>query len=122
MTKSGSTLYYFGIYVAITGLSILWVPDTLTTMLKLPNITNGWSGVIGLLALVIGTYDIFSGKNDIKLFVRASVYVRIGFTLGTILLVVFQQMPATLILLGGVDALGALWTAMALKSESSQSL
>ena len=120
MTKSGSTLFYFGIYVALTGFLILFVPDTLTSMMHLPAITNGWSGVIGLLALVIGAYDIFSGRNDIQPFIKASVYIRIGFTIGTILLVVFQQMPPALILLGGVDTLGALWTAMALKSEASK--
>jgi uncharacterized protein YjeT (DUF2065 family) len=120
MTQSGKSLFYFGIYVVLTGLVFLLIPETFISLAQLPSMPTGWTRVVGLLALVIGSYDILAGKNNIKLLIEASVYVRLGFALGTILLVVFGQMPVTLILLGSVDGLGAFWTTMALKSESSQ--
>ena len=120
MTQSGKSLFYFGIYVVSTGLLFLLIPETLISLTQLPSMPTGWTRVVGLLALVIGTYDILSGKNDIKLLIKVSIYVRLGFTLGAILLVAFGQMPLTLILLGAVDGLGAFWTAMVLKSESSK--
>lgn len=120
MTPSGKSLFYFGIYVASTGILLIMIPDIFTALTHLPPMPTGWSSVVGLLTLVIGTYDILCGKGDIKPLIKASIYVRLGFALGTILLVASGEMPITLILLGLIDALGALWTAMALKSEVSK--
>ncbi len=121
MTKSEKSLFYFGIYVVSTGLIFLTVPEILFSLTHLPSMPTGWSSVVGLLALVIGAYDIFAAKNGIKPFIKASIYVRLGFMLGTIMLVLIGQMPLTLIILGAVDGLAAVWTAFALKSESSPS-
>ena len=120
MTKSGKSLFYFGIYVVFTGLLFIVIPETFISLNHLPAMPTGWSRVIGLLALVIGTYDILCGKWDIRLLIKASVSVRFGFAIGVTLLVVLGQMPITLIALGALDALGALWTKMALKSEASK--
>ena len=118
MTHSGKSLFYFGIYVVSTGLLFIVMPESLISLLHLPVITTGWARVVGLLALVIGTNDIYCGKIDLKPFIKVSIYVRLGFALGAILLVVFEQMPITVILFGAVDALGSLWTAIALKSDA----
>lgn len=75
------------------------------------------SSLIFTSCLVIGTYDILMGKANNQEFIKLSIYIRLGFAAGTILLVIFGQMPASLILLGSVDALGSLWTSWALKSE-----
>jgi len=120
MTKSGRSLFYFGIYVVFTGLLFITIPETFISLNQLPTMPSGWSRVIGLLALVIGTYDILCGRGDIKMLIRASVYVRFGFAIGIAALVAFGQMPVTLLALGAVDALGAVWTAMALQSEASK--
>lgn len=120
MTPSGKSLFYFGIYVFGTGLFFIILPETLIDLTLLPQIPSAWARFIGLLALVIGANDILSGLANIKPFIKISVYVRFGFTAGAILLFVSGQMPVSIILLGGLDALGALWTIMALKSETSK--
>lgn len=121
MTPSGRSLFYFGIYVVSTGLLFILIPETLISITQLPSIPPGWARVVGLLTLILGIYDVLSGKGNIKLLITASIYVRFFFAFGTVLLVVFGQMPITLILFGAVDALSALWTAIALKSETSHS-
>jgi hypothetical protein len=117
MTSSGKSLFYFGIYVFSLGITSILIPETIVALIQLPAIHRGWMGVLGLLGLVIGTYNIYCGKENILPFIKASVYVRFGFALGTILLVLSGEMPFTLLLLGAPDAVGAAWTAMALKSE-----
>ncbi len=119
MTASGKSLFYFGIYAVGAGLLFITIPDKLISLTRLPLIPAGWASVIGMLALVIGTYDIFCGHSNIKSFIKISVYTRLGFASGTLLLFVFQQMPAAVILFGSVDALGAIWTMLALKWETS---
>ena len=120
MTQAGKSLFYFGVYGLFIGLLLIAIPETLISIVNLPAIHLGWARVIGLLAMVIGTYDIVCGKANIQPFIKASVYVRFGFLIGTIFLVLLQQMPITAILFGVVDAGGALWTVMALKSETSK--
>ncbi|MDP2415486.1 hypothetical protein [Daejeonella sp.] len=120
MTPSGKSLFFFGIYVFSTGLLFILLPEKLIDLTLLPPIPSAWARFIGLLALVIGSYDILSGLANIKPFIKISVYIRFGFTLGAILLFVSGQMPVSIILLGGMDALGALWTIIALKSESAK--
>ncbi len=117
MTPAGKSLFYFGIYGICAGFLFIIMPDTLTSFTYLPALPSGWGRMIGFLALVIGTYDIVCGKAGFKPFIMASIYVRLGFMFYVLLLVVFGQMPKPIILLGAIDALGALWTAMALKSE-----
>lgn len=119
MTPSGKSLFFFGMYVISTGLLLIIIPEKFTSLTQLPPIPSGWARAIGLLALIIGFYDMFSGLSNIKPFIKISVYVRLGFALGTVLLYIFGQMPISIILLGGVDALGAIWTAIALRSEKS---
>lgn len=83
--------------------------------MQLPPLPAGWARVIGLLTLVIGTYDLVSARAEAIAFIRASVYVRLGFAVGAALLVFVGQMPPALLMLGAVDAAGAIWTAFELK-------
>ncbi|MBL0145108.1 MAG: hypothetical protein IPP48_04495 [Chitinophagaceae bacterium] len=122
MTLSAKSLFFFGIYVVCTGFLFIIFPDKLIQLTQLPAISLQWARFIGLLAFVIGSYDIFSGLNNIQPFIKASVYIRLAFSLGTILLFAFGQMPITILLLGGVDALGALYTFLTLKYEASKKI
>lgn len=117
MTKAGASLFYFGIYVLLVGLLFLTIPQQLLSLLNLPPMQSGWARVIGLLALIIGTCDILCGRANIAVIINASVYIRLGFVAGLVLLVIFRQMPITTILFGAVDLAGAIWTAAASKAE-----
>lgn len=119
MTKSGATLFYFGIYVLIVGVLLLAIPASFVAANMLPPIPDAWARVIGLLLLVIGSYDVLCGKYDIRPFIRWSVYIRLGFAAGALLLVLAGQMPPTLLVLGAIDALAAAWTGWTLKTEQS---
>lgn len=119
LSKPARSLLIFAIYLIATGLSFLVAPDSLLALLHLPALPAGWARVIGLLTLVIGIYDFISARAEVGAFIRASVYVRLGFAVGAALLVVVRQMPPALLLLGAVDAAGAGWTALELKRTRS---
>jgi hypothetical protein len=120
MTPSGKSLFYFGIYGISAGLLFVIIPAQIISLTQLPPIHDGWTRMIGLLALVIGTYDIVCGKADLKPFIKASIYVRFGFAVCATVLVILKEMPFTVFLIGLVDALGATWTLIALSSETKQ--
>ena len=118
MTKSAKSLYYFGFYVLLIGIIICIVPDMFISLLKLPEIPIAWARVIGLLTIIIGSYDILSGRNNVKPLIKASIYLRILFFIGILVLFISGQMTKEILPLGVIDLLGAVWTALALKSES----
>ena len=115
MSRAATTLFAFGVYVTLAGIVIIAAPHFVVEVLRLPAAPNGFVRLIGLLSLVIGAYDIVSARNDYRNYIRASIFVRLGFALGTLLLVLIAEMPSTLLLLGAIDVAGAIWTAIALR-------
>lgn len=120
MTRPARSLFVFGIYVLLVGAAFIVAPEALSSLLRLPPATAGWARAVGLLALVIGSYDSVGARSESMAYIRASVFVRIGFAAGTALLVVVGEMPSTLLLLGATDAAGAVWTAVELKRGAAR--
>jgi len=116
MSKSGKSLFYFGWYVLLTGILLLIIPNTFIETLKLPDIATGWARIIGLLVIIIGVYDILNGRNNVKPLIIASVYVRFFFAAGVAVLFFSGETTKEVLPLGAIDALGAVWTIIALRS------
>jgi hypothetical protein len=117
MTRAARSLFVFGIYVLLAGAAFLSAPAEIIARLHLPPTADGWVRVIGLLALVIGVYDIVGSRSGLLAYIRASVFVRVGFAAGIALLVLARQMPLTLLPFGAIDFAGAIWTALALRTR-----
>lgn len=118
MTRAARSLFAFGIYVVVVGVLFVSAPATMVSLLQLPLAPTGWGRMIGLLALVIGAYDVVAARAECTPYIRASIPVRFAFATATVLLVVSGEMPATLLPLGAIDAAGALWTAFALRGSA----
>ncbi len=117
MTKAGKSVFYFGIFALVVGILACLVPGQLISMLKLPVIPTGWARVFGLVVVVIGMYDLVSGFNNIKLLIKATVYMRLFFFAGIMTLFITGQMPKEIVPLGIIDLAGAAWTMIALRTE-----
>jgi uncharacterized protein YjeT (DUF2065 family) len=116
MSHAARSLFAFGIYVIVTGLALLAAPATFVRVMQLPPVDDGWIRMIGLLAVVIGVYDVVGARNELRPYVRASVPIRFGFAAGVVLLVATGQLGPTVLLFGATDVAGAIWTALALRS------
>ncbi len=120
MKKAGASVFYFGIYVLFLALLFITIPEKLLSLLNLPAMPSGWARIIGLLAAIVATCDIISGRNNLTILIRATIYIRLAFAASMVLLVLFRQLPPTTILFGVVDAIGAVWTAACLKAEQKK--
>ena len=58
MNKSSTSLLVFGVYLIGMGVGFVFMPNTLFGMLNLPPTDKVWSGVVGVLALVLAFYYI----------------------------------------------------------------
>lgn len=108
-------MFAFGLYVIVAGLAFLAAPAAMVRLLGFPPASDGWVRVVGLLALVIGTYDLVGSRSGSLPYLRASVWVRFGFAAGLLILVAFGQMTPPVIAFAAVDVGGAIWTALALR-------
>jgi len=117
MSKAAKSVLVFGIYLAVTGLGFLLMPNTLLPLFGFPPTNEVWIRIMGLLIMVLGYFYIQSARIDFRPFFQWTVYERIvcGVVFG--ILVVLGLAGPMLLLFGAVDLLGAIWTQLALRSS-----
>lgn len=117
MSESAFSVKAFGIYLLVLGVGLTLVPNVLLAVFGMPQTSEVWIRVVGILAFNIGVYYIYAAKCEAKAFFWASVYTR------TLVLVSFAAFAAlgltspVLILFGAADFTGAIWTHIALRAE-----
>ncbi len=118
MSPAARSVFVFGIYVLAVGAAVTLAPDVLLRLLQFPPATDGWIRMVGVLSLVIGTYDVVSGRSNAVANIRASVPIRFAFALACTVLVALRYLPPQLLPLAAIDVAGAVWTMLALRSAS----
>ncbi len=115
MTSAAKSIYYFGIYLYITGITLIFMPNLFLGTLGMPETNEVWIRVVGIVAFVLGFYYHQSGlKNNIDFF-KLTIPARIFVLLAFIALVILKLAAPMLVGIGVIDGLGALWTWSALK-------
>ncbi len=109
MTTTYKSLYAFGVYAVITGLTFIVYPNIFQVM-GLPEIIDGWARLIGLLAMVVGCYYLVNAGSGYRPFAVATIFVRLGFAIGVLLLFLSNEMPIEILPFGIIDIIGAIWT------------
>jgi hypothetical protein len=119
MSKSAISVFVFGIYLVVIGLGFLLIPNTVLGLFGLPTTTEPWIRVVAMLLLILSYYYIQTARNEDKAFFRFTVHGRASVIVFFVAFVLLKIAPLTLLLFGVVDLLAAIWTALALRSEST---
>ena len=117
MSTSAKSVFYFGIYLLLTGLTLLTVPNILLGMFGLAETAEVWIRVVGMLVLLLGGYYITAARHELRPFFQMSVYLRASVMLFFAAFVGMGMVGAPLLLFGVIDMAGALWTLQALRGE-----
>ena len=110
MHPAAHSIKYFGLYIVLTGIGLLLVPNLVLVPLGIAAPAEIWIRVVGALALVVGYYYWACGTAGAVAFFRATVAGRVAFAALMLLLVAVFAAPAQILLFGIVDILGAAWT------------
>lgn len=113
--KKSLSLSVQAVYVLITALQLIFVPNMLLSMFGFEPTSEIWIKVLGmvLLSLVFVYYGIIqSGDKNI---LKMTIYSRLIVVVGFILLVATGQAASPLILFAGIDLGTAIWTWFELK-------
>jgi uncharacterized membrane protein len=119
MSNSARSVTIFGIYLVLSGLSFILIPNILLPTFGLATTTEVWVRVVGLVALILGVYFLNSARANDRRFFRDTVLGRVMFCTGVILFVMAGWGSPVLILFGLIDLAGAAWTWSALRRESA---
>jgi len=118
MSKSGFSVFVFGLYLLILGLGLLFFPNSILRFFGLLPTDEVWIRVTGMLLLGLSYYYIQAARMDFKPFFRFSVQARPLVIVFFGAFVLLELVKPGLLVLGLIDLLAAIWTGLALRSES----
>jgi hypothetical protein len=107
----------FGIYLAIAGLLFIFIPNIILPLFGFPATTDVWIRVVGLLAVILSLYFLYSVRYADRHFFRASVFGRVVFCTGLITFAFLGLGSPMLIVFGLIDLSGATWTWLSLRGS-----
>jgi uncharacterized membrane protein YesL len=117
MSKTAFTIKAFGGYLLLLGVGLVLAPNLLLSLLGVPQTTEVWIRVLGVVVITEGAYYWAAAQGEAIAFFRASVLARPLVLLGFAAFALLGLASPVLVLFGGVDAAGALWTWLTMKSE-----
>ncbi|NNE65179.1 MAG: hypothetical protein HKN33_01320 [Pyrinomonadaceae bacterium] len=117
MSKAATSVFVFSLYMFVLGLVLLIVPNMLLRIFAIPDTSEVWIRVVGMLVLILGAYYFQAARNELVEFFKVCVLGRFSVLIFLTAFVLLGFAPATLILFGVIDAAAASWTALALRSD-----
>ena len=114
MSKAGRSLFIFGIYAMVSGIPGHHPKCPFHFTWPFNNI-GGLARFAGVLAIVIGFYEMQSGRKSIVDFLWWSIYARASFIIFLAIFALLGLAKPVIILLGVIDLVGAAWTFIALR-------
>lgn len=117
MTASSKSIYYFGFYLLILGITLTVLPNFLLSSFQIAETNEIWIRVLGAVVFNLGLYYILMAPANHILFLSLTVYTRGLIFLWFIVFVAIGWAPMQLVLFGLADAAGAAWTYMTLRKK-----
>jgi hypothetical protein len=119
MSPAAKSVYYFGFYLYLTGLTLIFVPNLFLKTLQLPETNEVWIRVVGVLVFCIGYYYHRTGAENITVMLKHTIPTRIFVCIAFTAFAALDYVSPVLVVFGVIDLLGAIWTWTALKKDKT---
>ena len=116
MMRASKTIYYFGFYLLIIGVTLIVVPNFLLSLFQIEATKEIWIRVLGAVIVDVGFLYIYMAPANHILFLTLTVLARLSILVWFAAFVVLGWAPSQLIIFGLIDAAGATWTYISLKN------
>lgn len=115
------SLKVFGIYlILIPGIGLMIVPELILELFSLRHGGENWlPRMIGLLAFIIGCFEISIAKNQISKLYNLTVYLRYFAALFMVGLWLTGEVEISILAFAAIDAAGATWTMLTIKNADT---
>src|SRR5512145_1822899 len=82
MSAPARTLALFSIYMFVTGLAFLFMPNVVLPVFGFQATSEAWIRVLGLLVTITGGYYLYCARCEARPFFQATVFGRVAFCIG----------------------------------------
>jgi hypothetical protein len=119
MTAASKTVYFFGFYLLITGITLMVSPNFLLSLFRIEPTSEIWIRVLGAVIVDIGFLYIYMASANHTLFLTLTVFARFSILIWFTVFVFLGWAPTQLIIFGLIDGAGATWTYISLKNQKA---
>lgn len=117
MSKSAKSVFIYGVYLALNGLLLLFVPNVLLNSLSIEPTTEVWIRLAGILLMAIAVYYFLAAKYEIIVIMKATAFIRFTIIFFFTAFVLLKLVSPSIIIISVIDFLGGAWTFLMLKKE-----
>jgi hypothetical protein len=118
MSHAARSMLAFGIYLAVMGGGLLFVPALPCRILFLPPESHFWLRLNGMFCWTLCYYCVRAAREEARTFMSWSVWPRSATILFMAVFVAMGLVGPMALLIGAVDSLAAIWTALALRADA----
>jgi len=118
MSSAGKSIFWFGFWVLACGIFLMFFPGLMLTLTDITVSNTVIVRIQGMVLIFLAIYYFVAGRRpEFRPFFRVTVYTRASALPIVAAMVLLLRANPLIILFTVVDALGALWTALALRRE-----
>ena len=117
MSKSAKSVLIFGIYLAVSGLMLLLVPNALITPFGIEPTNEVWIRLSGILLMALAVYYTLGAKYEIVVIMKATAFIRLTIIFFFTAFAFLNLASPNIIFFSAIDFLGGIWTLLMLKNE-----
>jgi hypothetical protein len=122
MTRAGKSIFYFGFWVLACGVSLMFFPKFCLDMVGITMPDYITVRLFGMVLVYLSIYYFVAGRNPaFRTLYLTTAFTRSSALLVVIIFVLLDMAKPIVICFVIVDALGALWTALALRKDRQES-
>lgn len=115
MTRAGSSIFFFGFWVVLCGISLMFFPNMCLDIagMRLDDVTI--PRLFGMVLIFLAIYYFLAGTHpEFWPFYRVTVFTRFSAFIIVVIFTILGIVKPIVIGFVTIDALGALWTAITL--------
>jgi hypothetical protein len=121
MTRAGKSIFFFGFWVAICGVALMFFPGFVNKLMGVDKPPDAVYRTFGMVLIFLAIYYFVAGRRpEFWPFYRVSIYTRLSALIISIIFVLIKISDVPLIYFTIVDGLGAAWTAFALQKDKAE--
>ncbi len=117
MSRAARSLLVFGVYLLVLGPTLAIAPNVVARFVGVPETTEPWLRLVGVLAANIGVYYVVAARRNLQPVIAASVPVRFAVPVWLLLFVLLAGADPAVMIFGGADIAGAVWTVLAIRAD-----
>jgi hypothetical protein len=112
------TMYVFSTYLLAVGVLLSVGPNTLLSLVGLPETKEVWIRILGVVSILLAFYYFDAARNNSRSFFAASILGR-GFSTATLVVFWATGQPWQLLIFAGVELAGAIWTYTVMRAQAA---